>query len=89
MQQVAGVDIAVVVDVGHQRAVAAGVEVVEGDPPVAVDVPEAGLVVGGDFRLVDPDVLVQVLVGVIGAGVDVGDDHGRAAAGDVPGVCYC
>ena len=40
---------------------------------------------GGDFALVDPDVLVEVGVGVVDAGVDVGDRHACRAGRDVPG----
>src|SRR5439155_6914277 len=84
LEQVAAVDVAVAVDVGHERAVAGGVEVVERDPAIAVGVAETGLVIGGDLRLINPHVLIQVLVCVVGAGVGVGDHHGGAAAGRLP-----
>src|SRR5262249_52473489 len=66
------------------------VQVPEGDEAVAVHVPvgighDVGLNRGGDLALVDPDVLVQVGVSVVDAGVDVGDDDFGGAGGDVPG----
>src|SRR5262249_14211694 len=53
--------------------------------PVAVDVGEQARDRGGDLALVDPDVEVQVGVGVVGAGVDVGHHHLGRPGGDVPG----
>ena len=58
------------------------------DAVVVVDVAVAVVVdaVVGGLGLVDPDVAGQILVIVIHAGVDDGDDHAGAAAGDGDGV---
>src|SRR5262249_43304475 len=87
LEEVATVDVAVVVEVGDlaDALVARVVEVAEGDEAVAVDVEEVGAAAGRDLALVDPDVAVKVLVGVIDAGVHDGDGDASGAGGDVPG----
>ena len=74
----AGVDHAVAVDVGDLAGpdVDRVVQVAPGDVAVVVDVDQVLHPAGGDLGLVDPDVLVEVGVVVIDAGVDVGDDRG-------------
>ena len=62
-QQVAAVDVVVAVVVGD-RARLVGVEVDEGDQSVVVDVDQLLAGSGGNLALVDPDVLVEVGVGV-------------------------
>src|SRR5262249_36915312 len=75
------------VEVGNlaDSLVARVVKVTEGDETVAIDVDEVPAPAEGDLRLVDPDVLVQVRVVVIDAGVEDGDDVLGAASSDVPG----
>src|SRR5262249_44576438 len=87
-EEVASVDAAVVVEVGDlaHALVARVVEVAEGDQAVAVGVDEPRPHGGGDLALVDPDVLVQVGVAVVGSRVG-GRGHGlHAARGHVPGL---
>ena len=61
------------------------IQVGERDHAVAVDVRQVGEHARGDLGLIDPDVVVQVGMVVVDAGVDVGDDHLIRAGGDVPG----
>ena len=86
-EDVAAVDPAVTVDVGDlpRSDVAGVVQILEGDQAVAVGVHEIGETRGGDFFLIDPDILIQIGVIVVDAGVD-GSDHGfRRTRADVPG----
>src|SRR5262249_40877472 len=87
LEDVASVDVAVGVEVRDLAcALVDGIiKVPEGDHAVAIDVGESALDGGGNFALVDPDVLVQVGVSVIDAGVNDGNDVLEAAGRSVPG----
>src|SRR5262249_20323267 len=83
-EDVGGVDAAVAVDVLDQGGVARIVQVAERDVPVAIDVDQLRLYVGGDLALVEPDVLVQIRVIVVDAGVHQRHDRTALAGREVP-----
>ena len=58
------------------------VNVMTPSPLTSVRLPEH---VRGDLGLVEPDVVVEVGMVVVEAGIDVGDDHAVRAGRDVPG----
>src|SRR5262249_45951479 len=84
LQDVLGVDVAVPVAVGDQAGVGGEVQVAQGDDTAPVRVRHGHP--GRDLLGVQVDVEVQVGVGVVDAGVDVGRQHFGAALLSAPGV---
>ncbi len=87
-EDVAGIDHAVAVDVGDlpRPLVDRVVQIAPGDVTVMVDIDQVLHPAGGDLRLVDPDVLINVGRVVIDPAVDIGNGHGRGRAGrGIPG----
>ena len=87
VQQIAGVDTAILVHIRDVRAVRRSVQVTEGDQPIRIDVSEAVTEREGDLALIEPDVQVEIDVGVVDARIDdTNDGLGRTREAGRPGL---
>ena len=87
VQQVAGIDAPVGVDVRDEAGVAGVVQVTEGDRIIAVTVRQTATERRRNLTLVQPDVQVEVGVGIIHPGVhDTHGDLGAAGGARRPGL---
>src|SRR5262249_10389010 len=87
LEDVAGVDVAVVGEVGYLAGALVDriVQAPEGDAPVVVDVHQVPEARRRYLLLVEPHVAVKVRVRVVDACIHHRDDDVGAAGGDVPG----
>ncbi len=81
VQQIAGIDIAIAVEIGNGMAVGAMIEIAESDQAVAIGIDKAQIL--RNFAGVEPNVQIKIGMGIIDAGIDDADHgfHGAGVAG--------
>ena len=73
LQQVAGIDAAIAVLISDKGAIGGVVQITEGDQPIGIDILQLRLEADRYLALVQPDVQIQIRMGVIDAGINDAD----------------
>ena len=70
LQQVAGIDPAIGVLVGHESAIGGVVQVAEGDQPVGINIFQLRLEADRYFALIEPNIQIKISMCIVDAGID-------------------